>query len=394
MFLVQRKRVDWSGMSRGSNVTSDDRMRGAPEELEVTGERLLPEILGEVRQEHMQAIVGLFRPSILMLPDRLAWPPPWVGHIPFAFYLIDVMRPRRFVELGTHSGNSFCAFLQAAAVLGAAGSYSAVDHWHGDDHSGHYEDRIFQDLRGYIRRIYGDEPNLLRMSFDEAQSRFANGSIDLLHIDGLHTYDAVKHDFVNWLPKMSDRGIVVLHDTNVREKDFGVHRLYEELSESYPTFEFLHSHGLGVVYVGTEPLHAPLRNILDPEFKSRAAIFRWGFERLGNTLSEKCFAQEQRRQAAEQQARISALETWRSEQDRELARYREEQAKVVARLNARLAGHAARAEESERNLSHSETIHKLEDLGADSRHRRDIQAGTLRHCLMAVARVLRQTSVE
>jgi hypothetical protein len=31
----------------------------------------------------------------------------WEGHIPFAFYLVDSLRPRQIVELGTFSGLSY-----------------------------------------------------------------------------------------------------------------------------------------------------------------------------------------------------------------------------------------------------------------------------------------------
>ena len=55
-------------------------------------------------------------PIIFEQPMRIAAYPFWLEHIPFAFFLVDCLRPRLLVELGVQTGNSFNAFCQAVKL--------------------------------------------------------------------------------------------------------------------------------------------------------------------------------------------------------------------------------------------------------------------------------------
>jgi glycosyltransferase involved in cell wall biosynthesis len=187
-------------------------------------------------------------------PERLGRHSAWWGHVPFALWLVANGAPRLLVELGTHHGVSYAAFCEAVLRRRLAARCYAVDAWTGDPHSGAYEEEVYADLKGFHDRRYGSFSQLLRTSFDEACGAFADGTIDLLHIDGYHTYDSVRHDFDTWRPKLSDRAVVLFHDSNERREDFGVWRFLAQLRQEVPVFEFLHAHGLGVAAVGA---HAP-----------------------------------------------------------------------------------------------------------------------------------------
>ncbi len=174
----------------------------------------------------------------------------WYTHVPFAYWIVNACRPRRLVELGTHHGVSYAAFCDAVLRAGLTTQCYGVDTWAGDDHAGHYGEEVYEDLRAFHDTRYGGFSDLIRSTFEDALAYFEDGSVDLLHIDGFHSYEAVARDFAQWRPKLSDRAVVLFHDTNVRERHFGVWRFWAELRETYPAFEFLHGHGLGVLAYG------------------------------------------------------------------------------------------------------------------------------------------------
>ena len=190
--------------------------------------------------------------------SRTGVPSAWITHVPFAHWLVAAQRPRSIVELGTHNGVSYSAFCEAVQRLGLDCRCLAVDTWRGDEHAGHYGEEVFASLSAFHAQRYAGFSELLRSTFDDALGYVPDGSVDLLHIDGLHTYEAVRHDWKSWHPKLAPGAVVLFHDTNVRERGFGVWRLYDELAAEHPNFEFLHGHGLGLVAPQPGPVIAAL----------------------------------------------------------------------------------------------------------------------------------------
>ena len=299
-------------------------------------------------------------------PEKIV-PSAWHEHGPFAFWLVEKLRPRVLVELGTHNGFSYFAFCQAIRMVGLSAAAFAVDRWTGDEHAGFYGEEVYPDVEAYNHEQYSDISTLMKMAFADAPQYFEDGSVDLLHIDGRHHFDDVKTDFEFWLPKLSARAVVLFHDTNVREREFGVHRFWSEVCRQYPNFNFVHGHGLGVLGVGKRcPSRvAALFNASADE--TLTASIRNAYARLGGAVTLAFRASEalQLRTAAAQEA--GELRT-----ERDLLRVRqseilaesaaavaerdalgEERARIAAELQSRqqeLAALAARAGEFERAL--------------------------------------------
>lgn len=225
---------------------------------------------------------AIFLDAFQFTPISLQFPVAWVGHIPFAMYLSKRFRPHCFVELGTHYGNSYFAFCQALKAAHVNVAAYAVDTWKGDTQATFYSEDVFAYVSKHNEEHYAGFSTLLRMTFDEAVSNFSDGSIDLLHIDGCHTYEAVKHDFETWFPKLASGAVILFHDINVHLPGYGVWQFWEEMQGRYKdNFSFFHSNGLGVLQLsgGT-----PEKNLdflsLEPEKQQE---FRDVFSVLGTT---------------------------------------------------------------------------------------------------------------
>src|SRR5215469_12253130 len=99
---------------------------------------------------------------IVLLQPSVVPPFGWIGHIPFAYLAVDLLRPECIVELGTHSGNSYLAMCQAVQRLNLATRCFAVDTWEGDSHAGQYGEQVYQSLRSRHDPRYGDFSSLIR----------------------------------------------------------------------------------------------------------------------------------------------------------------------------------------------------------------------------------------
>lgn len=233
----------------------------------------------------------LEHPIVFALPRRLTRFSAWHEHIPFAMYLVSQLNPHLLVELGTSAGDSYCAFCQAVQELHLDTRCYAFDTWQGDAHGGFYGPEVLSELRAFHDPLYGNFSQLIQAAFSAGLDYFSDGSIDLLHLDGYHTYRAARADLLPWLVKLSPRGVVLLHDINVREREFGVWRLWDELTPHYPHFAFYHGHGLGVLAVG--PLAAHDLDGLMRASPPQAHLIRTFFSRLGQSVARSIESETQ-----------------------------------------------------------------------------------------------------
>jgi predicted O-methyltransferase YrrM len=112
------------------------------------------------------------------------------------------------VEIGSWKGRS-TTWLAAGARLAGHRVY-AVDPHH---HSREYPEAATLDefLANLARNGLSDVVDPLVMTSEEAAAHIT-GPVELLFIDGDHSYEAVRRDAELWLPRLIEGGTVMFHD--------------------------------------------------------------------------------------------------------------------------------------------------------------------------------------
>lgn len=91
---------------------------------------------------------------------------------------------------------------------------------------------------GWGKPDYFGDPNFFTENFDidiiekrtaDAAGHFRRDSIDYLHIDADHSFEAVKQDLMTYKEFMTFRSCITLHDSIPRAKNCGVWKLIEEV---------------------------------------------------------------------------------------------------------------------------------------------------------------------
>lgn len=195
---------------------------------------------------------------------------------------------------------------------------------------------VFDDLCEYHHKNFEPCSRLMRMTFDEALSYFSDGSIDLLHIDGLHTYEAIKHDFTSWLHRLSQRSVVVFHDMNVRERCFGVWKLWADLCKKYPYIDFEHSHGLGVLFV-SQHIPTEIQDMLQT-YETDPLTVKTLFAFLGQRIGQQYELTSLTQDVAHHDSDVSNLFLAVNECDAQIAAYGEIIQKIYYSHSWRLTG--------------------------------------------------------
>ena len=266
----------------------------------------------------------------------------WEGHRDFAYDLLHFVRPARLVELGSQYGCSLFTFCQAVRDFKLNTEINAVDMWSGDIGAEITGEEVYALVQKTAATYYPEvNLHLFQMRFDQALPDFADESIDILHIDGGHTFEDVERDFTTWLPKLKENGIVLFHDV-YSPIDQGSCDHWEKTKKEYDCyFDFTHSCGLGVLFPKGRYWYDKLEAAGFFKYYKDLYFYRSKYKYTQARFDELKGLYEARYQAIEQQskmiderdARIAADEKLVAEKDAAIAN----QAKMIDERDARIA---------------------------------------------------------
>lgn len=131
--------------------------------------------------------------------------------VPDLTYLAEIAsKSQTIVEIGSWKGRSTLAF-----ACNTPGTVYAVDTWKGTEQQGtelsqHEEGWLLEEFKlntaGLDNIVICEGPSV------EMAKVYAGPEIDVVFIDGYHTYEGVRDDILSWSPMLRPGGILCGHD--------------------------------------------------------------------------------------------------------------------------------------------------------------------------------------
>jgi hypothetical protein len=166
--------------------------------------------------------------------------------------IVEQLRPRTVLEIGTANGGTlfpFCRLATRDALL------ISVDLPGGGFGPGYSAWRVplyksFASPCQTLHLVRGDSHS--DATFQTVTSLLNGRRVDLLFIDGDHTYEGVKCDFERYAPLVPAGGLIAFHDISAHPASTGceVSRLWRELKVKYEYEEFIEDPNQGWAGIG------------------------------------------------------------------------------------------------------------------------------------------------
>jgi predicted O-methyltransferase YrrM len=159
------------------------------------------------------------------------------------------------LEIGTANGGTFFLF---SRIANRSAELLSIDCYPSSNCRGYpdykiplYRSFACSNQKVHLLRANSHDPKTL-----ESIKRILEGKkIDLIFIDGDHSYDGVKKDFKMYFPLVREGGIIAFHDIAPRPKEspFQVDRFWNEIKEEFKYIEIGNKDhgiaGIGILFV-------------------------------------------------------------------------------------------------------------------------------------------------
>jgi glycosyltransferase involved in cell wall biosynthesis len=136
-------------------------------------------------------------------------------------------------ELGSFAGESTAMFAKKCKIV-----YS-IDLWGEECTWGITSRETSEDIEKRFDLVVLENKNIVKLKgrTDEEYKKFADESLDVLYEDCCHSYEAVKENFKNWLPKVKRNGVVCGHDYNPKQFPGVIKAVKETFGDRVVIFE-------------------------------------------------------------------------------------------------------------------------------------------------------------